>query len=149
MAEAAAYAAGEAAAQREAPAVVAPIRPKRRIVPGCDQQVRQARLFVRQTLGDCPVVEDAVLLVSELATNAIAHTASGQGGKFLVTVYQGQRRVRVEVLDGGSAKAPVVRSWKEGGESGYGLGLVELIASRWGHCGGSRRRVVWFELEWR
>lgn len=129
-------------------AVVAPIRPRRKLVPGTGEHVRQARLFVKQTLGDCPVVEDAVLLVSELATNAIAHTASGRDGKFLVTVYRDQRRARVEVLDAGSDKIPVVRSWEDGRESGNGLAVVDCIATRWGHCGGSRRRVVWFELEW-
>ena len=34
-------------------------------------------------------------------------------------------------------------------ESGFGLGLVELMADRWGHCGGRRGRVVWFMLEWK
>jgi anti-sigma regulatory factor (Ser/Thr protein kinase) len=128
--------------------VVAPIRPKRRILPGTGEQVRQARLFVRHALGDCPVVDDAVLLVSELATNAIAHTASGHGGKYLVTVYRDQGRARVEVLDGGSDKVPEVRSREDGRESGNGLALIDRIATRWGHRGGPRQRVVWFELEW-
>lgn len=128
--------------------VTAPIRPRRKIIPGTCDQVRQARLFVRRTLDDCPVAEDAELLVSELATNAIAHTASGRGGKFLVTVYRDRMRVRVEVMDSGSDQAPVPRPREDGTETGYGLGLVEAIAARWGHRGGPRKRVVWFELEW-
>ena len=35
------------------------------------------------------------------------------------------------------------------GDSGYGLGLVELMAHCWGHRGGQRGRVVWFMLEWK
>ncbi|MGH3277492.1 MAG: hypothetical protein ACRDNZ_24605, partial [Streptosporangiaceae bacterium] len=45
-------------------------RPKCRVFPGRKDQVAQARDFVRRTLGPCPVLDEAVLLVSELATNA-------------------------------------------------------------------------------
>ena len=34
-------------------------------------------------------------------------------------------------------------------ESGYGLGLVELMAHCWGYRGGRRGRIVWFMLEWK
>jgi len=34
-------------------------------------------------------------------------------------------------------------------ESGYGLGLVDLIAHSWGYRGGQRGRIVWFTLEWK
>ena len=124
------------------------IRPTRRIFPGSPAQVAHARHFVGRVLDTCPVADDAVLLTSELASNAIAHTVSGDGGKFIVTVYRADARLRVEVRDDGSAKAPVTRRACEAGDSGYGLALVERIASHWGHCGGRRSRVVWFELEW-
>jgi two-component sensor histidine kinase len=88
-------------------------------------------------------------LTSELVTNAIAHTASGMGGKVIVTVYRADTRVRVEVQDDGSEQAPVVHPVGEARESGFGLELVELLADRWGHCGGRRSRVVWFMLEWK
>ena len=82
------------------------------------------------------MADDAVLLTSELVTNAIAHTASGKGGKVLVTVYRDDTRARVEVHDDGSDQAPVVQALGEARESGFGLGLVALMADRWGHCGG-------------
>ena len=125
------------------------IRPRRRVFPGSGDQVGRARLFVGQVLGGCPVTDDAVLLTSELVTNAITHTASGRGGKVTVTVYRDDTRVRVEVRDDGSAEIPVVRPHDDAGDSGYGLGLVELMAHRWGHRGGRRGRVVWFMLEWK
>ena len=125
------------------------IRPRRRVFPGADGQVGRARLFVGDVLDGCPVADDAVLLTSELVTNAIAHTASGTGGKVIVTVYRADTRVRVEVHDDGSDRVPVVRMGGEARESGFGLGLVELMADRWGHCGGRRGRVVWFMLEWK
>ena len=125
------------------------IRPRRRVFPGADSQVGRARLFVWDALGGCPVAEDAVLLTSELVTNAITHTASGKGGKVMVTVYRADTRVRVEVQDDGSDQAPVVHPGGQVRESGFGLELVELMADSWGHCGGRRKRVVWFMLEWK
>ena len=125
------------------------IRPRRRVFPGAGSQVGRARLFVGDVLDGCPVADDAVLLTSELVTNAIAHTASGMGGKVIVTVYRADTRVRVDVKDDGSDQAPVVHPVGEDRESGFGLGLVELMADRWGHCGGRRGRVVWFMLGWK
>lgn len=106
-------------------------------------------MFVGDVLDGCPVADDAVLLTSELVTNAIAHTASGKGGKVRVTVYRDDTRVRVEVHDDGSDQVPVVQAVDVATESGFGLGMVALMADRWGHCGGRRGRVVWFMLEWK
>jgi len=125
------------------------IRPRRRVFPGASSQVGRARLFVGDVLDGCPAADDAILLTSELVTNAIAHTASGEGGKVVVTVYRAETRVRVEVKDDGSDQAPAVQEADEDRESGFGLGLVDLMADRWGHCGGRRSRVVWFMLEWK
>ena len=125
------------------------IRPRRRVFAGSGDQVRRARLFVGQVLGGCPAADDAVLLTSELVTNAVTHTASGTGGKVVVTVYRADTRVRVEVRDGGSGQVPAVCSYDKAEESGYGLGLVELIAHCWGYRGGQCGRIVWFMLEWK
>jgi anti-sigma regulatory factor (Ser/Thr protein kinase) len=121
---------------------------KRQTFAGSVDQVRQARSFVGRVLDDCPVADVAALLASELATNAIIHTASGKDGKFAVIVHCAGTWARVEVWDEGSVSIPVACSRGTPGESGYGLGLVELMASRWGQEGGVRGRVVWFELEW-
>jgi len=123
-------------------------RPKMRIFAGAGDQVRHARDFVGRVLDECPAADDATLLTSELATNAIAHTASGLGGKFAVTVYKADTWVRVEVTDDGSVETPHPRPHGRAGESGFGLNLVELVARRWGYDGGTLGRVVWFELEW-
>jgi len=45
--------------------------PKHRAFPGRPNQIAYARDFTRRVLGPCPVLDEAVLLVSELATNAI------------------------------------------------------------------------------
>lgn len=122
-------------------------RPKARIFPGERDQVAHARKFVGRVLEGSPVADDAALLASELVTNAVVHTASGQGGTFAVIVRPYATRVRVEVWDGGAVTGPVVRSPDQDRESGVGLGLVESIAARWGHLGDHGGRVVWFELE--
>jgi anti-sigma regulatory factor (Ser/Thr protein kinase) len=123
--------------------------PQVRIFEGSPVEVRNVRDFVGLLAGACPVAEDVVLLASELATNAVLHTASGAGGTFSVSVHAEHTWVRVEVHDLGSDIAPAVRRTGSPGESGSGLSLVETLADRWGFHGGQGGRVVWFEVDWR
>ena len=106
------------------------------------------RHFVGQLIKGCPVEDDVILLASELATNAVRHTASGRDGTFCVLVQAVDARVRVEVHDLGSATTPAVRPSDSPGETGAGLAVVEKIADRWGFHGSQLGRVVWFELDW-
>jgi anti-sigma regulatory factor (Ser/Thr protein kinase) len=122
-------------------------QPKMRVFPGEAGQVAHARDFVERVLAGHPVADDAVLLTSELAANAIVHTASGDGGRFMVTVRRRAVGVRVEVWDEGAPTVPVVQSPDHERESGVGLSLVDMIATRWGHSGGRHRGLVWFEIE--
>lgn len=119
-----------------------------RIFDGSPEEIRNVRDFVGQLVDGCPVGDDVVLLSSELATNAVLHSASGGDGTFSVSVLAESWRVRVEVHDLGSDTAPAVRRSRQLGESGAGLSLVETIADRWGFHGGQHGRVVWFEMEW-
>jgi anti-sigma regulatory factor (Ser/Thr protein kinase) len=119
-----------------------------RVFPGREDQVAEARQFIKRALDGCPVVEDAILCVSELATNALLHSASGNGGHFKITVERGESSVRVAVSDNGSAGKPAIRVLDATSEQGRGLALVELVASQWGESGDERGRSVWFELGW-
>jgi anti-sigma regulatory factor (Ser/Thr protein kinase) len=123
-------------------------RPRRRTFPGRPDQVALAREFTRRTLGPCPVIEEAVLLVSELVTNALQHTATGFGGRFDITILGGETSLTIAVTDDGSDTVPMYGALDPEAEAGRGLGLVELISARWGHCGGRNGRTVWFELRW-
>jgi anti-sigma regulatory factor (Ser/Thr protein kinase) len=125
------------------------VRPVRRVFAGRHDQVARARDFVGRRLGAVPLVDEADLLVSELCTNAVLHTASGNGGTFEVVIYLGLRSVRVEVRDDGSSQAPVARAAEALSDDGRGLGLVELIAERWGYDGDQQGRSVFFELRWK
>ena len=133
----------------------------RRSFAGQPEQVAQARHFVQGALAGCPAVTDAVLLTSELATNAVQHSATGRGGAFVVAISHAPGRVRVTVADGGSATHPAVApADDELACSGRGLLLVDDISERWGYAGASDNRIaggaeagprepggaVWFEL---
>jgi anti-sigma regulatory factor (Ser/Thr protein kinase) len=127
-----------------------PLQVATHVFPGRHDLVGHAREFVRQALGPVPVVGEAVLLVSELCTNALLHTASGDGGTFEVAIYMRSLWLRVEVRDGGAGQTPVVGQPADTfAEDGRGLGLVELLADRWGHSGDQHGRSVFFELRWK
>ncbi|GAA4934459.1 hypothetical protein GCM10023224_13790 [Streptomonospora halophila] len=125
----------------------------RRRFPGLASQIHHARRFVERMLAPSPQLTTATLLTSELATNAITHSASGMpGGKFEVTVDLGRGWARVEVRDLGSPERPQPqhRDPYDVSEHGRGLDLVDALASTWGaesRPDGLGRRV-WFELMW-
>jgi anti-sigma regulatory factor (Ser/Thr protein kinase) len=75
-------------------------------LPGQASSVPVARRLARSALPGCPRVDDLTLAVTELATNAIAHSASGQGGTFTLSVRTGPGWARIEVTDGGPADGP-------------------------------------------
>jgi anti-sigma regulatory factor (Ser/Thr protein kinase) len=122
--------------------------PIRRTFRGEQDQVAAARDFVKRVVGRCPMLDEAVLLTSELCTNALLHTASGRGGSFEVTVRRALDSVRIEVRDDGSKTVPAVRSLDQFSVDGRGLALVELIANQWGQYGDELGRSVFFELRW-
>jgi anti-sigma regulatory factor (Ser/Thr protein kinase) len=115
--------------------------------------VSQARRFVAGVLGDgFPGRDEVLLLVSEIAANAVRHSASGDGGEFEVAVSVAGGLVRVEVGDQGGASEP--RLTDEDGPAdaltgGRGLRIVDALAAKWGHSGDELARVVWFEVECR
>ena len=75
--------------------------------PGIAAAVGQARRFVAGVIGDgFPALDDVLVLVSEVASNAVRHTASGDGGAFEVAVWMTGGSVRVEIGDQGSASEP-------------------------------------------
>jgi serine/threonine-protein kinase RsbW len=124
-------------------------KPGMRVFLGSERESRSVREFIAEMVGGCPAADDVILLASEVASNAVVHTASGKdGGTFTVVVHPGDAVMRVEVHDGGSETPPGVCSAGEMAGSGRGLGLVEMLAARWGHLGGRDGRVVWFEVEW-
>jgi hypothetical protein len=104
-----------------------------------------ARRFVRETLADwaCPgLIDDAALIVTELATNAILHARSG----FTVGIFRRpDGTVRVAVSDA-SLGRPRPRRALPSEHGGRGLYLVEVLATAWGTDLLPGGKVVWAEL---
>ncbi|HEY7282677.1 MAG TPA: ATP-binding protein [Actinomycetota bacterium] len=107
----------------------------------------EARRAMRQLsdLVDGTVFEDIRLLVSELVTNGVRHTGQGPAGWVKLLIRWGPGIVRVEVTDPGPGFGEV-RSPSIYQESGWGLYLVEQVASRWG-VDRTGANTVWFEID--
>lgn len=104
-----------------------------------------ARQVLRQRCSSLPatVLDDALLLVTELVANAVRH---GEGPVTL-TLVRDQGRLRVEVTDA-SRRPPRPRDKGVEAESGRGLQIVDVLATRWGTTpAGSAGKTVWFELD--
>ena len=83
--------------------------PWSRTFRGIPASVPEARRFVAELLPGCPAREVLTMCVSELATNAIAHTDSGNGGVFIVEVdLPHPGTARLAVTDEGSDSLPAV-----------------------------------------
>ncbi len=97
--------------QADAPALPIPaLSSWARAFPGVPRQVGLARRFVSALLEGSPLRDDAVIVISELFTNAIQHTDSGQpGGLVVVQVRRWRQGVRIGVTDQGSDRCPVIR----------------------------------------
>ena len=88
-------------------------------------------------------VEDAVLLVSELVTNAVKY--GPEDGAIRLIVNTDDKTTRFTVHDLGLGPLPEMRDESDPGPGGHGLRLVDTLADRWGVERGSTR--VWFELD--
>jgi anti-sigma regulatory factor (Ser/Thr protein kinase) len=78
----------------------------------------------------------------------VLHSASGgSGGRFTVEYELSDRRLRVEVRDGGGVTGPRRRVHHLESITGRGLELFEALSDRWGVDGGPGGRTVWFELD--
>jgi anti-sigma regulatory factor (Ser/Thr protein kinase) len=100
----------------------------------------QARALLREHADglDRGRLDTAVLLISELVTNAVLHGT----GEIRLTIDIGGDDARFSVCDEGGGN-PIVRP-DPGPDGGWGLRLVGQLASRWGVREG--RTQVWFEL---
>lgn len=113
-----------------------------------------ARHFVQDTLlawqrsGDCSgradLVDDAVLLTSELVTNAVLHA----GTPIEVTCRLVGDGLEIVVVDHHPALIQARPPPPDGAErtSGRGLQLPDQLASSWGISYAATTKAVWFRL---
>ncbi len=120
-----------------------------RAYPGVPEQIGQARADVAVLLTGCPAAESIVLLLSEVASNAILHSRSGlPGGHFGVRVeVRCGRWVLVAVDDDGGPWA-AGRADDNSLEHGHGLQIVGALSDGMGVSEDGPRRVVWFRCRW-
>jgi anti-sigma regulatory factor (Ser/Thr protein kinase) len=116
-------------------------------LPSDASAVRLARQVTRDALAAWhlgQVEEAAVLLVSELVTNAVRHAAdTGAIGLELVST---GTRLRVEIQDGDPSWRQMDRL-ADCDESGYGFLVVDSLADRWGLRRVCAGKAVWAELD--
>ena len=112
--------------------------------PGRADQVRHVRRAIAGHLAGCPAADDAVLIASELAANAIVHSRS-RSGHFTVRAELHPDHVRIEAEDLGGP-------WRRRppGDRPHGLDVVEALTGPdgWGTettPGGGR--IVWARLD--
>ena len=123
--------------------------PQRRsstLLPTLPESALAARRFATQTLRgwDVPaeVADPAVLLVSELVTNAVRH-APGQ----VELVLECSAVVLRAAVHDGTRDLPQARRADPSDEGGRGLALVAALATRWGVLHDEPGKQVWFEFE--
>ncbi len=115
------------------------------VFPGSADQVHRARRFTAGLLDGLYIADDAVICVSELATNAVLHSASREaGGTFSVhleTIPTGY--IRIAVRDEGG---PWARREHNDGRA-HGLDIVAQLASDFGVGGDADHGwTVWARL---
>ena len=115
-----------------------------RELPVSREAPAQAREFLRgATCAEhhSEVLDDAVLMVSELVTNSVLHG----GPPVVVAVDCTEDSLQVRVRDG-SSELPAPRDAEQTDESGRGLALVAEMSADWGDDPVTDGKNVWFVL---
>jgi anti-sigma regulatory factor (Ser/Thr protein kinase) len=148
---------------------MAPTRPTHSVRPPLPVSQHQCRIPLmadlaaaagaRAVVEDCirawrvPVDADAaVLLTSELVTNAVTHGSPSAAGTFvLLTVAWDAAGLRVDVHDGSGElpmlDEPVLDVTAAEAETGRGLLLVTALSAEWGFYRTPAGKAVYFTLE--
>jgi serine/threonine-protein kinase RsbW len=103
-----------------------------RIFPGTPDQIPRVRRYIRSELAGLPALDNAMLAASELAANAITHTASGHpGGMFSVHLtLASPHHIAILVTDQGGPNQPQISHPGTDQDSGRGLHVVASLASQ-------------------
>lgn len=114
---------------------------------GLPERLSDVRQHALKVLGDVPGIDDVVLVISELAANAIRHSVSGDpGGSFTLHLVEFADAWHVRVEDMGGPSSPKPGRPDDDEEAGRGLPVVAALARAWGVVGDQNGRAVWAEV---
>ena len=91
---------------------------------------------------EASAVEDAVLMMSELVTNAVRHTRA----VLFVLVTIENHTLHVDVTDD-NPTLPTPPDPEHADTNGRGLRIVDALATRWGVTPTTQGKTVWFETQ--
>jgi anti-sigma regulatory factor (Ser/Thr protein kinase) len=116
-------------------------------VPASPESLAEVRRSLERLAIPSDLLEDARLIVTELVGNSVRHSGLGPDEHVGITAEWSGARLRVAVRDRSRPKAPspvagTIRP-RAGAESGWGLFIVDRLASRWG----TDDSGYWFELD--
>jgi anti-sigma regulatory factor (Ser/Thr protein kinase) len=109
--------------------------------PSAARAARSLTADVLHSWGQHAILDDALIIVSELATNAAVHATSA----FRVHLSRGPGSLRISVEDGEAAR-PQLRRPSPDQPGGRGLRLVQSLAQRWGCDSTPDGKTVWADL---
>jgi anti-sigma regulatory factor (Ser/Thr protein kinase) len=113
--------------------------------PRTPETSRLARQFVCGVLQtwslEADVIDDALLVASELVTNAVLHASSD----VVVGLARTDGGVRIVVSDT-CGREPVARELSPDRPNGRGLAIVNALARGWGHDFVQSGKLVWVDL---
>ena len=110
-----------------------------------DLAAREARNVVRDAVTEWNMdscLDDALLVVSELVTNAASHGH----GEISLHLHASNDLLRIEVQDERVDAIPESRSPQDNEPGGRGLFLVEALSTDWGWDVSQKTKMIWAEI---
>lgn len=102
---------------------------------------RAARRAIELAFAEHPRIDDLLLCLSEVVTNAVLHA----GTAIAVTAGKIGEVIRIAVTDG-SPVTPTRQSFESLSPTGRGLHLLDRLTLRWGVEFEREGKTVWFEM---
>ncbi|MFG1709749.1 ATP-binding protein [Nonomuraea sp. M3C6] len=114
--------------------------------PALLEELGHVRHFVIGFVTGHPSADDVVLAVSELAANAVEHSACSRDDNIEVRITHLADAVRIEVHDHGGTSTPRLGRADEEATRGRGLFLVDHLSRNWGVTHNRDHTGVWCEI---
>jgi anti-sigma regulatory factor (Ser/Thr protein kinase) len=120
------------------------------LVPNAPASVRSARRHIAADLRrhgiPRAIVEDCVLVASEILSNAVKHARPLRSGKLEIAWDVRDDEVEIQVADGGGPTMPQAHAPSLSALGGRGLSIVASLAGTWGVRHDDVGTVVWARL---